>query len=187
MTLRRSWIAVAACVFWAAAAGADEDAYSRSGWTVGLGAGVALSAFEANSSTGAAAEFGIQGGYRLTPHVAVEGQVYHVHQLAYDLAPYGSASFWTILGDVRGYLPLGRLQPFVLAGIGPRVQILKEASDSSVSNTQVDGTVVLGGGVDYYLTERILLSLDGKYNWGFDRSPALDYGTISLSGVYRFR
>ena len=73
----------------------------------------------------------------------------------------GNGGYTTIVFAARGHLILQmptRLALFVVAGGG----MLGGASDGKAIGTNVDGALHVGGGLKYYLTEKVVLRIDGR-------------------------
>jgi opacity protein-like surface antigen len=112
--------------------------------------------------------------------------------------------------NVKGHLLTGRYQPFVLAGVGfmrmesktrdvtPNADARTEACPRTPANPdppcwaaqQSDRTVSvamrLGGGLDYYLTENIVVSAEASYLMPTGKLDNLDYYSFGLGLQYRF-
>jgi len=75
-------------------------------------------------------------------------------------------STYGITANVKGYLPVGRFQPFLLAGLGTLIT----EPDSRVGHTSTARFAYrLGGGVDVFVwKERALVSLSYGYTGNFD-------------------
>ena len=104
--------------------------------------------------------------------------------------------------NVKGHLLTGRYQPFVLAGVGfmrmeskARDTTSKAALDAPDPNRDraadagdiwVEVALRFGGGLDFYLTENIVVSAEGSYLMPTGKLDDLDYYTFGLGLQYRF-
>jgi len=111
--------------------------------------------------------------------------------------------------NVKAHLLTGRYQPFVLAGVGfmrmeskfydvtsgvpmdpTRPDSCDPAPARCLTSNQSDRTVRLafrfGGGLDFYLTEQVVVSAEGSYLMPTGKFDGLDYYTFALGLQYRF-
>ena len=151
------------------------------------GAGVyAFEEFKEGSSTGNSADnslgFDIRAGIRSNPWFAVE-----VH---FDFMPDMNAtgrggSAWATTVNARVY-PLtdmiagGQVQPYALVGLGA-------SSFRTSRGREIGFATRWGGGVDYYLTDEVVLTVGASYVWSLG-TPVKDMNYVSLSwgAMYRF-
>jgi opacity protein-like surface antigen len=113
--------------------------------------------------------------------------------------------------NVKGHLMTGRYQPFVLAGLGFMRMETKarditpndEATTAQcprpsggappepchapqVSDRRVEVAMRFGAGLDFYMTENVLISAEGSYLMPTGKLNGLDYYVFSLGLQYRF-
>jgi opacity protein-like surface antigen len=104
-------------------------------------------------------------------------------------------SIWQLTGNLKasgdlsrfgdGHL-MQRFQPFGLLGIGvynakyDRLDVYGGPYDNT------DAVAKLGAGVDYYLSKRWVIALEGDYNFVFNGSRRLDYFGLALGAYMRF-
>ena len=107
--------------------------------------------------------------------------------------------------NVKGHLMTGRYQPFVLAGLGfmrmetkardvtpNAIADTDQCSDPGpchapqVSDRRVEIAMRFGGGLDFYLTENVVISAEGSYLMPTGKLDGLDYYTFGLGLQYRF-
>ena len=114
-----------------------------------------------------------------------------------------------LTSNAKGYLLTGRYQPFVLAGIGfmrmesksydvtsgvpmdpTRPESCDDAPARCLASNQTDRTVRLafrfGGGLDFYLTEQVVVVAEGSYLMPTGKLDDLAYYSFSLGLQYRF-
>lgn len=138
-------------------------------------------------------------GYRCYRYVSAELQVEWVdefegkvfadgagHVLNFDVKPV------VVTTNARGYLPIfgDRVQPFALLGAGLAVvkSTLKDVTGTGqrTSDTVTEFAIRAGGGIDFYATPNIVLTLDADYVRAFDDLDDFDYVSVGLGAQYRF-
>lgn len=114
-----------------------------------------------------------------------------------------------LTSNAKAHLLTGRYQPFVLAGIGfmrmeskfydvtsgvpmdpTRPESCDDAPARCLASNQTDRTVRLafrfGGGLDFYLTEQVVVVAEGSYLMPTGKLDDLAYYSFSLGLQYRF-
>jgi opacity protein-like surface antigen len=155
------------------------EGYARDGWYLGLGGTAAIedmgSSMAAQNGWGGSA----RAGYRCHPNVSVEGQAEgFTFDLDVDDPNYGfNVTGFDVTANGKLYLPLlgERLQPFFLSGFGA----LHDGEDTDI-------VMRLGGGVDYYLTQNIAVSLDMSYMSPHGQVSDLNFWSMGFGLQYRF-
>jgi opacity protein-like surface antigen len=128
---------------------------------------------------------------------------YFALEIAYEWLPGFSASEFLpgaglFSGDIdsqvasinlKGYYPFGRIQPFVL--VGPSMMFLD--SDVRWNGIHLPGfggsdfALRVGGGLDFFILDRLVLALAVDYVRGFgSRVDDFDYVSIGWGLKYRF-
>jgi len=178
-----------------AAPAQEEDTespdYLRDGWYVGLQynrgiedwsvPGGAMSATTVGDSNGLSAYV----GWRFLEYWGIDFQYEWQNSFASTLGSVSAESntnVFTVNG--RAYLPLGRIQPFVLAGLG-LFQSTTEVSGSTVS-ARGNFAGRLGGGVDLYITENWVLSGSATYILPSAEQSDRRYLSVAAGLQYRF-
>jgi len=145
---RFGWVLAAALLLAAptAMAAAQESQYARTGPYVGTGLALGFDNFDGvgNLDLSTGIGFDIWGGFRIIPTLAVEAQIEYIDRI--NIGP-AELDVFTFTANVKGYLLTGRVQPFLLAGIGASVW------DANVVSSASGFSARFGGGVDFYLTE----------------------------------
>jgi outer membrane protein W len=189
----------------------EEEDYDREGMYFGAGA---LGAFHLDADSeaedareddgkiaSADAQVGTLGvdirvGYRMDSHWAAEAQIHIIQGTQIKINGVKDAmELETVTFTLNGkyFLLPGRLQPFVLAGVG--VMNFDLTEDVGYGSTRAKTSAIgrIGGGADYYLTRSILVAADAQYvfppfNFGGFLGPAkrLDYFALSLGMQFRF-
>jgi opacity protein-like surface antigen len=144
-----------------------------------------------------------RGGYRLHPNAAVEVQIEvltgkHADgvdgriSVASDSSEIAEFSLRPVVytANAKGYLLTESIQPFALVGVGVMTGKLRVSSlvDLSPSETQRETGLVtrFGGGVDFYMTEELVLSVGADYVLPFDDVEAFDYISLNAGLLFRF-
>jgi opacity protein-like surface antigen len=177
-------------VLGAASARAEPD-FARDGWYVGVGASYAKENIDAIDDDG----FGISGyfGYRFLRYFAAECEVEWIPLFEQQYVKVDR--MWTAHVNAKAYLPLGRFQPFVSAGMGlmqarVRLDHVSIGAGGAVRTREKreEGAFAgrLGGGFDVYLTENVVLSASAKYTIGTGGLDDFEYVSAGGSLQYRF-
>ena len=179
----------------AAADGAAAN-YARTGWYLGVGGvGASYRGLESHiedvsgvADVNVESAIGLQlsAGYRGDEHLAVE--------LAFNLlddtdikggtAQRGWVDSWTAMAITKPYLMTGRVQPFLLAGMGAMYRKLHDFSGQEDAKTEF--AVRFGTGVDFYTTEHIAISLGFGYVLPTGDLKDYDYLLFDWGVKYRF-
>lgn len=133
--------------------------------------------------------FGLAGrlGARITPHLALEAHYEWMEdfETSVDGIEIAETRTQALTGDVKGYLATGRVQPYLSAGLG----FLSATSDDPVTTfqkTDTDFAARFGGGVDFYVTRNIGLSVDSSYVIPTGDVEDLDYVSVGAGVFFRF-
>ncbi|HWP65474.1 MAG TPA: outer membrane beta-barrel protein [Candidatus Limnocylindria bacterium] len=148
------------------AARAADDMYARPGGFVGGGFLGVINDSDIDELTGDSLGFELRGGYRFHRHFAVEGQFMYTHNIGGDFG-IADVDLETVTGTVnlKGYVLPGRIQPYGVVGIGgTSVHAEADVAGTTVAeDTEAAFTFRGGGGVDLYLTPRVLLYTEASY------------------------
>ena len=200
---KRGFSLCAAILLLAAGAGADDDGFSRSGFYLGVGATGAIHLFEdevKNQSGGLAevedsAGLNARLGYRALSWLALEAQYEWVAGLDFvatqDLGPVAGKGdtlarlqSHTVTANLKLLLPIWRIQPYLLAGIGGSYYDIDNKTGflgARGDEWAFAGRVGVGG--DLYLTKNLLafLEVSGVLTTLDITAPT---ATGSLTGLY---
>jgi hypothetical protein len=169
--------AVGALACTAVAVGLDHpdgtDEYERKGWFVSLAGSYAIPTHETDLDN----SLGVGGdiGYRCHRYFSTAVKVEQVMEL--------KSEFWkddadplVVTTNFKAHLPLGRFQPFALAGGG-----MMAAFDDSKA-------IVLrfGAGLDFYVTKHFVLNVGADYLIPFGDLEDLEYISVGWGVQYRF-
>jgi opacity protein-like surface antigen len=210
-----SSIAGAACIPFAAADGDESDQdYARRTAFVGASLSYVADTFESDLQSSARNEtgsndltvsikdsFGAKGriGYRCHRYASAEVQVEWIESFDGKVFQKGLGRVATVdlepvivTANVRGYLPLwqDRLQPFAFFGAGlasvKQTARDKVGQEGRVSERETEIALRVGGGVDFYATPNIVLTLETDYLQAFGSLDDFDYVSMALGLQYRF-
>ncbi len=131
--------------------------------------------------------FGGRGGYRFHPHFS--GEVQFEWLAPRDIKRGGSnaAKLKTVTAtaNAKGYLLTGRIQPYLLTGIGfmhsdldGKTGLPKKQSDDFLAR--------FGGGVELYINPETVLTLESNYMLPTGDASDLDHVLVSFGIQYRF-
>lgn len=190
---------------------ADTDAHERQGWFLSLGGTVALPTFagdlnsDAQRSSGLPVRFSpgnalginVGAGYRCNRYFATEIKAERIMSFEADTSLPGMgqvASFdlkpLTVTTNFKAYYPLGRLQPFLLAGLGMTSSAVDVTDTAGLALPYRDGgkgiAIRTGGGLDLYATQHVLLNVGVDWVLPFGQTQDLDYVSLSWGIQYRF-
>jgi opacity protein-like surface antigen len=166
---------------------ATEPDYAATGPYLGVGAAFAWDNFENLGSLDPDMAFGFDawGGYRFLSFLAGELQIEYLNGFDTKLTPTFELEFQavTFTGNLKAYLPLGRFQPFVLAGVGLSYV---EFEVASIDGSDTAFAARFGGGIDFYLTDALALQLSSSYVLQTGDLDGLDYVSLIAGLQYRF-
>ena len=91
-----------------------------------------------------------------------------------------------ITTDLKGFLLTGRLQPFALVGIGTTIGEVRDSFGAGLEIEEADFVARFGGGLDFYLTESLALTLDASYVLPTGDLADFDYVSLGWGLQYRF-
>lgn len=164
-----------------------EDDYSRPGFYVGAHGSYSfqkfdLPGFDVEDSWGV----GGRVGYRLHPVLATELVV--DGYLGFDVEDAVSIKGQTVMAVAKLYSGLipGRVQPYASLGLGIANFELEEDESGATSDNLTEFATRFGGGVDIYITEKILLNAEAVYLSANGSLNGLDFVPILWGVQYRF-
>ncbi len=153
-----------------AAAGAEGGEFKRSGFYLGLGGlytqtglledqldDVLPLGIELDDSWGLSAQL----GYRAFSFLSAELEYDYVSPYDLGAAGFKIASLETHLltANVKAILPIWRIQPYLLGGIGFVNWDIEDEIGAGIGSNETDLAGRVGGGVDLHLTSRIALNV----------------------------
>jgi opacity protein-like surface antigen len=150
------------------------------------------------------ADFGVEvrAGYRLHSRVAAEFEANWRSpakmELTWGAAPgyQGEAkvSSWLLSANAKGYLFLGRIQPYVLLGVGVmNVQVDDRSCAaigcpdiSALSRNDASFAMSFGGGADMYVTEHVSINAELRWVQPVRKLDGFDTLSVLLGAQYHF-
>jgi len=122
-------------------------------------------------------------GFRLIPNLAVEVEFGYLNGFEMmDLLEYDAL---VLTGNLKGYILTGRVQPFVVAGVGMTHLRGKNLASGASANDE-DFAARFGGGIDYYLTENLAVQVKATYVLNTDDLDNFDHADCSFGVQLRF-
>lgn len=170
-------------LFTLVATSATAQDYAAPGMYAGLNGVAAFENIDGVPSGTFDTGIGVSGrlGYRFSPQLAVEGQIEYSGDFIDCCGADLSATLLTVNG--KYYMLQDQLQPYLLAGFGGA---FGNASASGINADESAFVVKLGGGVDFYLTDRFGIELETAYNIGTGDLDDFHYTSIGWGAFMRF-
>jgi opacity protein-like surface antigen len=152
---------------------------------------------------------GGRGGYRCHPYVATELQFERLANfkgslMETDIPTNDKVRSFdlklqplVVTSNAKGYLLTGRYQPYVLGGVGFMRMDAKSFDTTTTpgtiagfaghaSNLEVRVALRFGAGLDFYVTDNIVMTAEGSYLMPTGKLDGLDYYSFGLGMQYRF-
>jgi opacity protein-like surface antigen len=187
---------IVSCVLAALPAAAQD--YARNGFYIGAGAvgGIYLDVDEEVEDTfmvpfdvdaDEAIGFEVFGGYRLHRHFAVEGEFEMLTESEFEAMgiDFAEIESWNLTGNVKAFPFTGRVQPFLLAGVGIMDTEVEDTVGVGFNESATEFAARFGAGVDVYLTENVVLYAGANYLLPTGDLDEVDY--VSFGGGLQFR
>ncbi len=136
--------------------------------------------YSANNSLG----LNIAGGYRLHPNFAIELGFEWIE--GFDVSgstQVDEVEIWTLTANSKLYFFPGQVQPFLLLGLG--VMEVEQEMGSLVRQTR-EFAARLGGGIELYASEHLVVSIGASYVLSAGRNDDFDYASLGWGFQYRF-
>ena len=188
-----------------------DDDYDRPGWFAGLQGVYAREDYDIDreerniqEQTPFEVEFslnnhdagGVRGkfGRRCHSRFSVEFEMEWLDDFAgkenLDGEVVSDIKFSTIAGTIntKGYLLTGRVQPFVLVGVGAMSVRGDKNPFGSNKSSQDDGHLVarFGGGIDFYATRHWVVSGQADYVYSATNLQSTNYISVGFGAMYRW-
>jgi opacity protein-like surface antigen len=175
----------------------QDGRFAREGFSIGAGAGLALEQFDVDEAEDLLGvnvsvddSFTLEGraGYRFHPHFALEGVYQHYDEFQIEALGTDILSIdgWSATANLKGYLLTGRIQPYGLAGIGILDLEIKDDVGAGLEADESDVLTRFGLGVDAYVTEGIVVFVEGAYNLPLDDLDDLPFISATAGLQFRF-
>jgi hypothetical protein len=177
---------------------AQASDYSRSGVYLGVNGAYGIDLFgdqlqglagvPSGVSTGNSWGLNARLGGRLLSWLALEAQYEWMDGIPVSYFGVNVATFKpnTVTGNLKIYIPIKMVQPYILAGAGVSVWSLDLAVPGVPEQSQTGFAGRLGAGLDLYLTRNVALNVEGA---GVLNTNSFDFGAIgagNISGLYYF-
>jgi len=187
--------ALGACLLLATPAFSEEESeFARNGFYLGAniigGSYVRIDSIDDDLETDPAPGFGLYGGYRMSPAIALEGQYQLLTKTDVDLDGSSNSSdleVWTFTGNIKIFLWPERFQPYALIGLGAMRADFDDLAGLDVGGSETGFTFRFGGGLDFYITKHVVAQLGVNYLLPADTDlEDLDYVSYGGGIQYRF-
>ncbi|MEE8549631.1 MAG: porin family protein [Gemmatimonadota bacterium] len=182
---------------------ASSQDYARDGFYAGAGVlggsytkiddeledALAALGYVASIDTETAVGFELYGGYRFHPNFAIEAEFEMLPKADIDLSGFGTFAeleTWTLTGNMKAFALTGRIQPYALVGIGVMHVEVDDTVGLGISETEAGFAARFGGGLDFYITENIAVSVGVDYLLPTGDVEDLDYVSFGGGIQYRF-
>jgi opacity protein-like surface antigen len=174
--MKKICILFAACLALAAQSASAQD-YARPGAYASLNGVTSIETIDGDGRTDVGTGVSGRLGYRFSPQLAVEGQV----DWSGDFVdgPFDLTST-TVTANAKFYLAHQQVQPYLLAGIGAQI------GDDDFGPSESAFAARVGGGLDFYLSERFGLLGEVAYVIPTGDLDGFDYVSIGWGAFYRF-
>ena len=176
---------------------AYRNRYGRTGPLLGVAGFYAVENFDSTSGLEIDDSYGgaLFAGYRVHRHVAIEVRGEYLD--GFDIGPQGDPSASMLDAELDGFLitagpklyPFtGVLQPFVGLGLGAmKAEIEGRASDGTrFSDDETDVVIRPAAGLDFYISETLVLNLEAAYVSPGGSLQDIDFATFSSGLTFRF-
>lgn len=174
-----------------AAADQEENSDpSRKGPSLGLGGTYAIETFDTSGGLNLdnSGGFNARIGYRFHPRIAGEVEIERFQQFDAHVGgtDVGEINAWSLGANVKGFVLTGKIQPYGLFGLGYADWETTNSANTANPEKTDDGLALrFGGGVDWYVTNKVVLTSDVTYLMG--TGDASDYSTVALSFGIAYR
>jgi opacity protein-like surface antigen len=168
---------------------ADESVYDRDGWYLGLGAGWAKELFQ-NGNSGDSGFVQLRAGYHFLRFAALEPQLEYTPKFKGKSGKWAGTDIatWATWLNIKGYPTApwtGPFQPFGMIGIA---WMWERLTGSAINNSVEEGGFAarFGAGIDFYVTENIVLNTEAAYVLPTGELDDLDQVQLGGNFIYRF-
>ena len=173
--MKKIGISLAAGLVLAGAASAQD--FARPGAYASLSGVTSIETIDADGRTDVGTGVSGRLGYRFSPQLALEGQADWSGDFAEG--PFDLTST-TVTLNAKYYLAQRQVQPYLLAGIGAQI------ADTNLSRSESAFAARVGGGLDFYLNERLGLLAEAAYVIPTGDLDGFDYVSVGWGVFYRF-
>lgn len=166
----------------------NPECCDYNGLYVGVGGGYSFEDFDGgNSDNGAYVNARV--GYRFLDFLAVEALGEFMPEFAGKSGRYtsGHTSIWSGWLNTKLYPAArwtGLVQPYLLAGMGGMWGDTKKSPTGKFNDNGFAGR--FGAGIDFFLTEHVVLTADGAYLLPINGAKELDQVLVGGALQYRF-
>ena len=173
---------------------AHENRYARTGFLLGGAATYAVENFDTDLNVDNSRGLAAFVGYRVHRHVSVEARGEWLEGFDVVADSPGGGAFdaevdgYAVTANTKFYPLTGSLQPFAGLGLGAFRANLEGTGRSGqrINQSSTEFVFRLAGGLDYFLSENLVLNLEASYLAPGGELTNLDYGNFSAGVTFRF-
>ena len=171
-----------------------EDRYARTGPYLGIHANYAIEDFETDLDVSNGRSAAIVAGYRVHRHIAVElrGEYFDEFDVTASSAANGALDSeldgFFVVASTKVYPLTGSLQPFFGVGVGGMNATLEgtDANGLDFERSESGPVFRAAAGLDFFVSENLVLNLEAAYLTGGSDLDAIDFGTVGAGVTFRF-
>jgi opacity protein-like surface antigen len=164
----------------------DADVFAREGLYLSARGLYALEDWSDEERHGADNTDGVGAtvGYRMSPFVGLEVDVEYTR----DFIHPDSRDVSLIYASTRMkvYPMTGRIQPFLMGGIGILATLVRNRDGAKPRDDRADWAFRGGGGLDVYITKNWMITSEASYVATVGNVKNLNYAVFGLGVTYRF-
>jgi len=192
ITRRSWWIALLLSTLAAPLGARAQDDFGRNGPYLGLAGSLGVYTKEDDlvgdsGDVDPTVGLNVRVGYRLHPHIALEPEFEWLSGADVDVAGFGNIGeleSWTATLNGKAYILTGRVQPFLLVGVGAMQATIDPNFGSDADET--DFAARFAAGTDIYITRNIYAAFDVNYVLPVEDLEDFDYFSFGWGLGYRF-
>ncbi len=171
-----------------------RERYARTGPFIGGAGFYAIEDFDTSLSVDNSRGWAAFAGYRVHKHVAVEirGEVFSDFDIEGNVGDRegfdASLDGYAITANAKFYPFLWSIQPFVGFGLGAMDVDLKGVDENGqrIDESETEGLVRFAAGFDYFLSENLVLNLEGAYLSPGSDLDSVEFANLSAGLTFRF-
>ena len=197
MYARLGGVAILVVVLLSSVSARADDEFDRKGFYAGAGGIVAFQNFGTKPDNNVGGGFDLQLGYRLTEVISVETEFEWAgfwdttnqppSGVPPQPVPDTRSNVYTWSLNLKANVPLGRISPYAGLGFGfHRVRYQRDEFAVPGSSDDINAMMKVMLGVDFYVTEHIVLTPAASYNVLFNGNDGRDYIGLGARATYRF-
>jgi hypothetical protein len=160
----------------------ESNDLGRKGPLLGLGATYAIENFDGINADGSGG-YNAHVGYRFNRWFSSEIAVERYQKFDVKSGDEGRVNGWTLGLDNKVYVLNSRFQPYGLFGI--EYYDTETSGEDDGQRTDDGPALRFGGGLDFYLTNKFVLTTTAAYLLGIGNTEDMDLASFSVGFLYR--